>query len=81
MIWLAHEDCETTSSVYSTAGGTVARFFVGLTQGTHRGNAITAESVRDDWDTINDETGYIVPSGPADEFGKLINQWQAAQEA
>ncbi len=81
VIWLAHEDCETTSSVYSTAGGTVARFFVGLTQGTHRGREITAESVRDDWDVINDETGYIVPSGPADEFGKLINQWQAAQEA
>ncbi|MDH3294927.1 MAG: SDR family oxidoreductase [Acidimicrobiia bacterium] len=81
VIWLAHESCETTGSVYSTAGGTVARFFVGLTMGTHRGHDITAESVRDDWDTINDETGYIVPSGPADEFGKLIKQWQAASES
>ena len=81
VIWLAHDSNETTGSVYSTAGGTVARFFVGLTQGTHRGPEITAETVRDDWDTINDEDGYIVPSGPADEFGKLLNQWKAAQEA
>jgi NAD(P)-dependent dehydrogenase (short-subunit alcohol dehydrogenase family) len=79
VVWLAHESNETTGSVYSTAGGTVARFFVGLTQGTHRGAAITAETVRDDWDAINDETGYIVPASPADEFGKLLKQWQEAQ--
>jgi NAD(P)-dependent dehydrogenase (short-subunit alcohol dehydrogenase family) len=79
VIWLAHESNETTGSVYSVAGGTVARFFVGLTAGTHRGAAITAESVRDDWDQINDEAGYTVPASPADEFGKLLKQWQEAE--
>lgn len=78
VIWLAHESCETSGDVYSAAGGTIARFFIGLTQGTHRGADITAESVRDDWEQINDETGYIVPGSPADEFGKLIKQWKAA---
>ena len=79
VVWLAHESNPTTGSVYSAAGGTVARFFIGLTEGTHRGDGITVESVRDDWDEINDETGYIVPSGPADEFGKLLKQWQNEQ--
>jgi NAD(P)-dependent dehydrogenase (short-subunit alcohol dehydrogenase family) len=79
VIWLSHQDCRTTGGIYSAAGGTVARFFIGLTQGTHRGVAISAETVRDDWDAINDETGYIVPRSPADEFAKLIGQWKAAQ--
>ncbi len=57
----------------------MARFFIGLTQGTHRGAAVTAETVRDDWDQINDETGYIVPASPADEFSKLLKQWQAEE--
>ncbi len=77
VVYLAHESCETTGSVYSAAGGTIARYFIGLTQGTHRGADITAETVRDDWDAINDETDYIVPGGPADEFGKLMKQWNA----
>jgi NAD(P)-dependent dehydrogenase (short-subunit alcohol dehydrogenase family) len=75
VIYLAHESCETTGNVYSAAGGTIARYFIGLTQGTARGQEITAETVRDDWEAINNEEGYIVPSGPADEFGKLMQQW------
>ncbi len=77
VVYLAHESCETTGSVYSAAGGTIARYFIGLTQGTHRGADITAETVRDDWDAINDETGYIVPASTGDEFAKLLAQWQA----
>ena len=59
------------------AGGTIARYFIGLTQGKHFGAEITAEAVRDEWATVNDEEGYIVPSGPGDEFGKLMKMWQA----
>ena len=77
VVWLGHEDCPDSGNVYSAAGGTIARFFIGLTQGTHRGQEISVESVRDDWSQINDETGYIVPRGPGDEFKKLMSQWQA----
>jgi NAD(P)-dependent dehydrogenase (short-subunit alcohol dehydrogenase family) len=77
VIWLAHEDCPTSGNVYSAAGGTVARYFIGLTRGTHRGTGISAESVRDDWDHINDEAGYLVPNSPGDEFAKLVEQWRA----
>ncbi len=78
VMWLAHESNETSGNVYSAAGGTIARFFIGLTQGSHRGSAITAETVRDDWEQINNEDGYVVPANPAEEFGKLAAQWQAA---
>jgi NAD(P)-dependent dehydrogenase (short-subunit alcohol dehydrogenase family) len=77
VIWLAHEDCPESGNVYSAAGGSIARYFIGLTQGTYRGNEITAETVRDDWAQINDETDYLVPRGPGDEFGKLLKQWKA----
>ena len=77
VIYLAHNDCEESGNVYSAAGGTIARFFIGLTQGTHRGAGITAETVRDDWTAINDEAGYVVPANPLEEFGKLAAQWQA----
>ncbi len=77
VIYLAHDSCEASGNVYSAAGGTVARFFIGLTQGTHRGDDITAETVRDDWAAINDEAGYIVPANTMEEFGKLAEQWNA----
>ncbi len=77
VIYLCHESNETTGCVYSAAGGTIARYFIGLTQGKHFGAEITAEAVRDDWAAVNDEEGYIVPSGPGDEFGKLMKMWQA----
>ncbi len=78
VMWLAHNDCDSNGAVYSAAGGTVARYFIGLTQGVHRGAEITAETVRDDWAAINDEAGYIVPGSPADEFGKLLQMWKDA---
>jgi NAD(P)-dependent dehydrogenase (short-subunit alcohol dehydrogenase family) len=75
VVYLAHESCESSGNVYSAAGGTIARYFIGLTPGTHRGNDITVESVRDDWEAINNTDGYTIPSSPADEFTKLMGQW------
>lgn len=75
VVWLAHEECAESGNVYSTAGGTVARFFIGLTPGTHRGADISVETIRDDWEAINSEEGYTVPGSPADEFVKLMGQW------
>jgi NAD(P)-dependent dehydrogenase (short-subunit alcohol dehydrogenase family) len=75
VIYLAHDSCPSTGQVYSAAGGTIARFFIGLTQGTSRGADITPETVQEDWDAINDESGYVVPANPAEEFGKLLKNW------
>jgi NAD(P)-dependent dehydrogenase (short-subunit alcohol dehydrogenase family) len=74
--YLAHEDCPVTGEIYSVAGGVVSRFFIGLTQGWYK-NGHSVEDVRDHFDQIRDETGYIVPAGPNDELKKLLETLSA----
>jgi NAD(P)-dependent dehydrogenase (short-subunit alcohol dehydrogenase family) len=71
--WLAHEDCPVTGEVFSAAGGRIARMFIGLTQGYYSPN-LTVEDVRDHFDDIRSEDGYIVPTGPGDELALLLKQ-------
>ncbi len=71
VIYLAHEDCPVNGEVYSTAGGVVARYFIGLTPGW-QSEGHSAEDVRDNFDQIRDETGYIVPEDPSGELKKLF---------
>ena len=70
-IWLVHRDIPVTGEVYSAAGGRVARFFIGLTQGYYNPE-LTAEDVRDNFDQVRDQSGYLVPAGPADEVAQLL---------
>ncbi|MCP5029847.1 MAG: SDR family oxidoreductase [Actinomycetia bacterium] len=70
VMWLSHEDVDVTGEVFSAGGGAVARFFIGLTEGYYN-PAVTAEDVRDNWETVRNEEGYSVPASPADEFRKL----------
>ncbi|MFV1991467.1 MAG: SDR family oxidoreductase, partial [Acidimicrobiales bacterium] len=44
--WLAHEDCPVSGEIYTVAGGRVARFFIGMTQGIYS-DKLTVEEVRD----------------------------------
>jgi NAD(P)-dependent dehydrogenase (short-subunit alcohol dehydrogenase family) len=72
--WLVHEDCPVTGEIYSAAGGRIARMFIGLTEGYYNPK-LTLEDVRDHFDEIRDESGYIVPSGPGDEFAQLLKHF------
>jgi NAD(P)-dependent dehydrogenase (short-subunit alcohol dehydrogenase family) len=70
--WLVHEECPVSGEIYSAAGGRVARFFIGMTQGfTHPGQ-LTPEEVRDHFEEIRDPEGYSIPSGPGDELKALL---------
>jgi NAD(P)-dependent dehydrogenase (short-subunit alcohol dehydrogenase family) len=71
VVYLAHQDCPVSGEVYSVAGGVVARYFIGLTQGWYAENH-SAEDVRDHFDQIRDETGYLVPEDPSGELKKLL---------
>lgn len=71
--WLAHEDCPVTGEIFSAAGGRIARMFIGLTQGFYS-PTLTLEDVRDHFDEIRSEDGYIVPTGPGDELALLLKQ-------
>jgi NAD(P)-dependent dehydrogenase (short-subunit alcohol dehydrogenase family) len=61
--FLAHEDCPVSGEIYTAGAGGFARLFIASTEGyVHRGGVATIEDVAKNWDAINDETGYYVPS-------------------
>ena len=72
--WLVHEDCPVTGEIYSAAGGRIARYFIGLTPG-YFNPALTMEDVRDHFDEIRDEEGYIVPANPNEEFAAFAKHF------
>ncbi len=74
--WLAHEDCPVTGEIYSAAGGRIARMFVGLTNGYYNPE-LTLEDVRDHFEEIRDEEGYITPATLADELQQVLAHFQA----
>ena len=73
--WLVHEDCPVTSEIYSAGGGRIARFFIGLTEGYYNAE-LSLEDVRDNFDQIRSEEGYIVPRNPGDEFAMLAKHFR-----
>ena len=72
--WLVHEDCPVTGEIYSAAGGRIARFFIGLTEGYYNPD-LTPEDVRDHFEQIRAEEGYTVPTGVGDELGLLLKHF------
>jgi len=65
--FLVHEDCPVTGEIYSVGGGRVARIFVGVTPGIVDPD-LTAEVVRDRFDEIRQEEGYVVPASLNEEM-------------
>ncbi|MDT0301561.1 SDR family NAD(P)-dependent oxidoreductase [Streptomonospora wellingtoniae] len=60
VVWLAHEDCETSGEVYSVGGGRVARIFLAEGPGAELGGG-SAEDLRDIWPDVNAERPYVIP--------------------
>ncbi len=72
--YLVSEECELTGEIWSVGGGSVSRFFIGLTEGYFKPpeqGVLTIEDVAAHVRQIRDETDYIVPFSSQDEFGKL----------
>lgn len=76
--YLVHEDCPVSGEIYSVAGGRVARFFIGMTEGWYKADH-SVEDVRDAFDQIRDEAGYTVPNGAADEFQALLKAFKSGE--
>ncbi|MFD7937719.1 SDR family NAD(P)-dependent oxidoreductase [Streptomyces sp. NPDC059755] len=62
--YLAHESCPVNGEIYTAGAGRFARLFIASTEGyVHEGGgSVTVEDVAGNWDAINDEKGYYVPS-------------------
>jgi NAD(P)-dependent dehydrogenase (short-subunit alcohol dehydrogenase family)/acyl dehydratase len=59
--YLASEECELNGEVLNAAGGSVSRFFLGLTPGWGA-STLTAEDVAEHLTEITREDGYTVPA-------------------
>ena len=61
--FLAHEACPVSGEIYTAGAGRFARLFIASTEGyVPQNGPATIEDVAENWDAINDETGYYVPS-------------------
>jgi NAD(P)-dependent dehydrogenase (short-subunit alcohol dehydrogenase family) len=71
--FLAHESCPVSGEIYTAGADRFARLFIASTegylyqggrsgQGGGQGGPATVEDIAENWDAINDETGYYVPS-------------------
>ena len=73
--YLASEACELTGEVWSVGGGSVSRFFVGLTDGFFKhpiaDGEITIEDIAGHLDDIRATDEYLIPTSNQDEFQKL----------
>jgi NAD(P)-dependent dehydrogenase (short-subunit alcohol dehydrogenase family) len=69
--FLAHEDCPVSGQTFSVGGGRVAHVFIGETQGYYQPD-LTAEAVRDHWDTITDRDGYGMPGNLGEETAMFL---------
>jgi NAD(P)-dependent dehydrogenase (short-subunit alcohol dehydrogenase family) len=72
--YLASEECELTSELWSVGGGSVSRIFVALADGYFKhpkSGPITVDDIVANIGEIRSEDGYIVPFSSQDEFAKL----------
>jgi NAD(P)-dependent dehydrogenase (short-subunit alcohol dehydrogenase family) len=59
--FLAHEACPVNGEMYAAGAGRFQRVFIGATPGYVSADP-TMETVAENWDRINDGTGYTVPA-------------------
>jgi NAD(P)-dependent dehydrogenase (short-subunit alcohol dehydrogenase family) len=73
--YLVSEECDLTGEIWSVGGGSVSRFFVGLTDGYFKhplnDGELTVDDVAGHLDEIRSTDEYLVPASNQDEFVKL----------
>lgn len=71
--YLAHESCPVSGEIYTAGAGRFARLFIASTEGfAQQEGSATIEDVAKNWDTINDEKGYYVPSDTMSWSGSFL---------
>jgi len=71
VIFLAHEDCPVSGTIYSVGGGRVAQVFIGETKGYFKAD-LSPEDLRDNWDAVIDREGYAVPMNLGEETALFL---------
>jgi NAD(P)-dependent dehydrogenase (short-subunit alcohol dehydrogenase family) len=80
--FLAHEDCPVSGEIYAAGAGRFARIFIASTPGyVHAAAGPTIEDVAEHWATINDETGYYIPTDLTDWSASFMTHLLATPTA
>lgn len=72
--YLASEECTLSGEIWSVGGGSVSRFFLGLTPGWFKASdegPVTVDDIAANVEAIRADDGYLVPYSSGDEFAKL----------
>jgi NAD(P)-dependent dehydrogenase (short-subunit alcohol dehydrogenase family) len=72
--YLVSDECELNGEIWSVGGGSVSRFFIGLTEGYFKhpnDGELTIEDIAAHVRDIRREIDYMVPFSSQDEFTKL----------
>lgn len=78
--FLAHESCPVSGEIYTAGAGRFARLFIASTEGyVHEDGPATIEDVAANWDAINDEDGYFVPTDLMDWSASFLKHQLARQ--
>lgn len=75
--YLASEANELSGEIWSVGGGSVSRFFIGLTDGYIKPAAdglLTVDDIEQNLSDIRSEEDYMVPFSNQDEFAKLASR-------
>ncbi|WP_026413765.1 SDR family oxidoreductase [Actinomadura oligospora] len=72
--YLAHESNPDSGEVYTVGGGRIAKILVAEGAGWGTSEAMTVESVRDNWAAINTAEPHTVPRNVGEQMGPLIQQ-------
>ena len=71
--YLCHETCQVSGEMYAAGAGRFSRIFIASTDGyVQADREPTLEDIAENWSTINDETGYYVPSDLPDWAGQYM---------
>lgn len=71
--YLSHESCESTGRLYSVGGGRVAEVFIAECPGYTNTESLTPEDLRDNWGSVTNQDGYVVPPSIAEETAMFLD--------
>ena len=70
--WLVHEDCTASGECFTVGGGYVGRVSVAVNDGHRWERPMTAEAVRDGWDTVMADTSWTGLAAGSGDLDRVL---------
>jgi len=77
ILWLCHEECQESGSIFESAGGWIGKLRWQITEGAlFNADSLSPELIRDHWHEVIDFTKNRIPEGNASETSEIVNRIQ-----